>query len=165
MFEARLVQGHILKNIVDSVKDLVNDANLECSEEEISIQCMDSSHVSLVAVSLQAAAFDHYRCDRPLALGVNSGNMAKIMKMMGRDDVVVLKAEDEPDNLTLMFESTKTDTIADFDLGSDRLMLTGGLSFSDLSFSNHDISLAATAETIAILSGVDTTALGSSDFV
>ena len=114
MFEARLVQGHILKNIVDSVKDLVNDANLECSEEEISIQCMDSSHVSLVAVSLQAAAFDHYRCDRPLALGVNSGNMAKIMKMMGRDDVVVLKAEDEPDNLTLMFESTKTDTIADF---------------------------------------------------
>ena len=114
MFEARLVQGHILKNIVDSVKDLVNDANLDCSEEEISIQCMDSSHVSLVAVSLQAAAFDHFRCDRPLSLGINSGNMAKIMKMMGKEDVVVLKAEDEPDNLTLMFESTKTDTIADF---------------------------------------------------
>ena len=114
MFEARLVTGIILKQVIDAVKDLVNDANLDCSEEEVSIQCMDSSHVSLVAVSLQAAAFDHFRCDRPLSLGINSQNMAKIFKMMGKEDVVVLKADDEPDNLTLMFESTKSDTIADF---------------------------------------------------
>jgi len=116
MFEARLLQGHILKNIIEAVKDLVNDANLDCSEEEVSIQCMDSSHVSLVAVSLQAAAFDHYRCDRPLSLGINSGNMAKIFKMMGKDDQVVLKAEDEPDNLTLMFEGNGNGAIADFEL-------------------------------------------------
>ena len=114
MFEARLLQGHILKNIIEAVKDLVNDANVDCSEEEVSIQCMDSSHVSLVAVSLQAAAFDHYRCDRPLSLGINSGNMAKIFKMMGKDDQVVLKAEDEPDNLTLMFEGNGNGAIADF---------------------------------------------------
>jgi proliferating cell nuclear antigen len=114
MFEARLVEGIIMKQIIEAVKDLVTDANLDCSEEEVSIQCMDGSHVSLVAVRLSAAAFDHYRCDRPLSLGINSGNMSKIFKMMGKEDVVVLKAEDEPDNLTLMFESTKSDTIADF---------------------------------------------------
>ena len=114
MFEARLVDGIILKNLIEAIKDLVNDANLDASEEELSIQCMDSSHVSLVAVSLAAGAFDHYRCDRPLSLGFNSSNMSKIFKMMGKDDVVVLKAEDEPDNLTMMFESTRTETIADF---------------------------------------------------
>lgn len=116
MFEARLVHGHILKNLIEAIKDLVNDANLDASEEELSIQCMDSSHVSLVAVSIGSNAFDHYRCDRPLSLGFNSVNMSKIFKMMGKEDVVVLKAEDEPDNLTMMFESTKTDTIADFEL-------------------------------------------------
>lgn len=116
MFEARLVDGAILKNLIEAIKDLVNDANLDASEEELSIQCMDSSHVSLVAVRLSAAAFDHYRCDRPLSLGFNSTNMSKIFKMMGKEDVVVLKAEDEPDNLTMMFESTKTETIADFEL-------------------------------------------------
>ena len=114
MFEARLTEGIVLKQVVDALKDLVNDANLDCSEEEVSIQCMDGSHVSLVAVRLSEAAFDHYRCDRPISLGINSGNMAKIFKMMGKEDVVVLKAEDEPDNLTLMFESGKSDTIADF---------------------------------------------------
>lgn len=116
MFEARLIDGHILKNLIESIKDLVNDANLDCSEEDISIQCMDSSHVSLVSVSLNAQAFEHFRCDRPLSLGFNTGNLSKIFKMMGKDDVVVLKAEDEPDNLTMMFEGTKTDTIADFEL-------------------------------------------------
>ena len=114
MFEARLINGHILKNLVDAIKDLVNDANLDCSEDEVAIQCMDSSHVSLVSVSLSSGAFDHYRCDRPLSLGFNTGNLAKIFKMMGKKDVVVLKAEDEPDNLTMMFEGTETETIADF---------------------------------------------------
>jgi len=114
MFEARLEQGRILKDIIDAIKDLVTDANVDCDEEKITIQCMDSSHVSLVAVALQSGGFQHYRCDRPLSLGINTQNMAKIFKMMGKEDVVVLKAEDEPDNLTLMFEGTKTETIADF---------------------------------------------------
>ena len=114
MFEARLVQGKIFKQIVESIKDLVTDANLDVSEEEISMQCMDGSHVALVAVQLTAAAFDQYRCDRPLSLGLNSGNLSKILKMMKKDDIVVLKSEDEPDALTLMFENEGQDTIADF---------------------------------------------------
>jgi proliferating cell nuclear antigen len=114
MFEARLVDGKVFRQVIDSIKDLVTDGNLDCSEEEISIQCMDSSHVSLVAVSLSASAFDHFRCDRVLSLGFNSANMSKILKMMGRDDILVLKAEDQGDVMTMIFENPKTETIADF---------------------------------------------------
>jgi proliferating cell nuclear antigen len=114
MFEARLVEGKIFKQLVDAIKDLVTDANLDCSEDEIAIQCMDSSHVSLVAMSLSAQAFDHYRCDRNISLGFNSANMSKILKMMSRDDVLILKANDDGDTLTMMFENPKTDCIADF---------------------------------------------------
>jgi proliferating cell nuclear antigen PCNA len=114
MFEARLTQGDIFKKIIESIKDLVTDCNIDCSEEECAIQCMDSAHVSLVAVRLSAAAFDHYRCDRPNTLGVNTANMAKIFKMMNNDDTLTLKAEDNADSLTMMFEGGKADTIADF---------------------------------------------------
>ena len=114
MFEARLIEGKVFRQIVDSIKDLVTDTNLDCSEDEISIQCMDSSHVSLVAMSLSANAFDHYRCDRTLSLGFNSSNMSKILKMMGKDDVLIMKANDDGDTLTMMFENPKTDCIADF---------------------------------------------------
>ena len=114
MFEARLTQGRIFKALIESIKDLVQDANIDCSEDELSIQAMDSSHVSLVAVTLRSAGFDHFRCDRPISLGFNSANMSKILKCAGNDDVVTLKAEDEGDTLTLMFESEGQDRIADF---------------------------------------------------
>ena len=64
MFEARLVQGSVLKKILDAVKDLVTDANFDCSETGFSLQAMDSSHVALVALLLRADGFEHYRCDR-----------------------------------------------------------------------------------------------------
>ena len=114
MFEARLVDGKTFRQAIDAIKDLVTDGNIDCTQEEISIQCMDSSHVSLVAVSLSAAAFDHFRCDRTLSLGFNSANMSKILKMMGKEDILILKAEDEGDVMTMMFENPKTETIADF---------------------------------------------------
>ena len=114
MFEARLVHGRVFKQIVESIKDLITDANMDCSEEEIGIQSMDSSHVSLVAVSLSAAGLDHYRCDRPVSLGFNSVNLSKILKCAGNDDIVTLKSDENADTLTLMFESPEQDRIADF---------------------------------------------------
>jgi len=116
MFEAQLVEGKTFKAIIEAIKDLVQDCNLDCSEEEVAIQSMDSAHVSLVAVRLSASGFSNYRCDRPNSLGINTANMSKILKMLGKDDSITFKAEDEsPDNLTMLFEGGKS-TIADFEL-------------------------------------------------
>ena len=80
MFEARIIQGSTLKKIIESIRELVKDANLDCDENGVSMQAMDSSHVSLCALALNANAFDHYRCDKALALGVNTENLAKLLK-------------------------------------------------------------------------------------
>jgi len=116
MFEARLTNGVVLKKLVEALKDLVTDANIDCSEEGLSIQAMDSSHVSLCAVALRAEGFDHYRSDRKISLGFNSGNLGKILKCSGNDDIITLKAEDSAEVLTLMFESEDAQRISDFDL-------------------------------------------------
>jgi proliferating cell nuclear antigen (pcna) len=116
MFEARLTQGKVFKQLIEAIKDLVQDANIDCSEDELAIQAMDSSHVSLVQVNLRSAGFDHYRCDRSISLGFNSANMSKILKCAGNEDIITLKSEDTADALTLMFESPSQDRIADFEL-------------------------------------------------
>lgn len=69
MFEARLVQGNLLKKVVDAIKDLVTDANFDCSGTGFNLQAMDNSHVSLVAMQLRADGFEHFRCDRNLSMG------------------------------------------------------------------------------------------------
>ena len=114
MFEATIQQGRTIKQIIEAIKDLVTDCNIDCSEEEVAIQCMDSAHVALVAVRLASGAFTHFRCDRPNTLGINTTNLSKIFKMLDNDGSVTLKAEDNADTLTMMFEGGKTDSIADF---------------------------------------------------
>ena len=77
---------------------------------------MDSSHVSLCALSLRPDAFDLYRCDMNTTLGVNTTNLHKLLKCSGNDDVVTLKAEDGGDLLSMNFECPKQDRISEFGL-------------------------------------------------
>jgi len=57
-----------------------------------------------------------------------------------------------------------TDTITDFRKGYDLIGLSGGLSFSKLSFSGHKIIVNATDEILATLTGINTTTLTASNF-
>lgn len=116
MFEARLKQGSILKKLLESIKDLVTEANFDCSSAGMSLQAMDSSHVSLVALFLRKEGFELYRADRNISLGINLQNMAKILKCSGTDDVITLKAEDNGDQVEFMFESPKQTRNSHFQL-------------------------------------------------
>ncbi len=58
-----------------------------------------------------------------------------------------------------------TERIADFQANSDRFMLASGITFNDLSFVEQSILLTDTEQTLAIVSGFDTTTLTESDFV
>lgn len=116
MFEARIIEGKIFKQLIEAIKDLVTQANFDCSDEGMSIQAMDSSHVSLVEVKLRETGFDHYRCDRQVNIGIDSNNMSKILKCAGNDDILTLKAEDEPDTLMLQFEDKKKERTSDFEM-------------------------------------------------
>mmetsp|Transcript_12205 Transcript_12205/g.26372 ORF Transcript_12205/g.26372 Transcript_12205/m.26372 type:complete len:261 (-) Transcript_12205:337-1119(-) len=116
MFEARMTSGAMLKKIIESMKDLVNEANFDCSSTGISVQAMDSSHVSLVALLLRSEGFDHFRCDRSISLGINLLSMAKVLKCCNNDDIVTLKSDDNGDTMTFMFENSNQDRISDFEL-------------------------------------------------
>uniref|UniRef100_T1JGW4 DNA sliding clamp PCNA n=1 Tax=Strigamia maritima TaxID=126957 RepID=T1JGW4_STRMM len=116
MFEARLVQGALLKKVLESIKDLLNEATWECAATGISLQAMDSSHVSLVALNLRSDGFDKYRCDRNVSLGMNLTNMAKIMKCASNDDVITIKAQDDADTVTFVFETPNQEKISDYEM-------------------------------------------------
>ncbi|KAJ6303062.1 hypothetical protein OIU77_017023 [Salix suchowensis] len=99
MLELRLVQGSLLKKVLEAIKDLVNDANFDCSSSGFSLQAMDSSHVALVALLLRSEGFEHYRCDRNMSMGMNLGNMSKMLKCAGNDDIITIKGDDAQDKI------------------------------------------------------------------
>ncbi|KAF5369232.1 hypothetical protein D9757_010041 [Collybiopsis confluens] len=116
MLEARLAEANVLKKLLDAIKELVTDANFECSEEGITLQAMDNSHVALVAVKLVQSGFKKYRCDRPMPLGVNVGSLTKVLKCAKDDDMCTLNAADEADVLNLVYEAKNSDRISSYDL-------------------------------------------------
>ena len=91
--------------VLEAIKELIQEANFEVSTSGLSMQAMDSSHVSLVALTLRSDGFEHYRCDRSFSMGMNLNNMAKMLKCAGNDDIVTMKAEDGGDSVTFFFET------------------------------------------------------------
>ena len=97
MFEAKLTDGAPLKKLIEAMKDLFADVNFDCTPSGITCQAMDSSHVCLCSVLMRSEAFDPYRCDRNLTLGMNCGTMSKILKCAGNDESITLRSEDNAD--------------------------------------------------------------------
>jgi len=116
MLEATLNEAVTLKRLLDAVKELVQDANFECNEGGINLQAMDNSHVALVSVKLHADGFALYRCDRPIPLGVNLGSLTKVLKCAKDDDKCTLKATDDGDVLSLKYEASRGDRVAEYDM-------------------------------------------------
>lgn len=77
----------------------------------IQLQAMDNSHVSLVSLTLRSDGFDKYRCDRNLSMGMNLASMAKILKCANNDDTLTMKAQDNADVVTFMFESQNQEKV------------------------------------------------------
>ena len=57
MFEARLVQGNLLKKVLESLKDLLNEATWDCADSGIQLQVKTSK--LQIAVELQGFLFNH----------------------------------------------------------------------------------------------------------
>jgi proliferating cell nuclear antigen len=41
MFEAKILQGALLKKIIEAIRELVVDANLDCNERGITMQVLN----------------------------------------------------------------------------------------------------------------------------
>jgi|GEM_PF-1750333 len=116
MLEAKLPYASLLKKIVESLKDLVTDAQFEFSENGLQLQAMDSSHVSLCHLKLNVDAFGEFRCDKATTMGLSLMNLAKVLKCASNEDTLTMKHRDEDDTVSLLFENPGQDKIMDFNM-------------------------------------------------
>lgn len=99
-------EGGVLKKIVEAIKDIVSNVNIDAGPNGISMQAMDPSHVALVNLSLKDGGFQEYRADKTFPLGIKLAHLNKILKCASNDDIITLECEDEPTQLTLKFENS-----------------------------------------------------------
>lgn len=105
MFEARLKCASLLRRAVESIKDLVGEANFECDATGVSVRAMDATHVVLVHLQLPMDEFELYQCPRPFVMGLHTGNLAKMLKCASGEDSVTLRADEDGDKVGFIFGS------------------------------------------------------------
>ena len=62
-FKCEIFQAKVKDVITDSLSSLVNEINLEATPNGLSLQAMDSTHVSLVSLNMKEEGFEEYRCE------------------------------------------------------------------------------------------------------
>lgn len=116
MLEGKFSNATLIKKVVEAIKDSVKKCNFNCSEHGITVQAVDDSRVLLVSLLIAVSAFEEYRCDREITLGVDLESFSKIIKTANNEDFLTLMAEDSPDQLMTIIEEQKKDKISEYSL-------------------------------------------------
>lgn len=102
-----------LKRVIDGVNGLVAQANIDCTPHSMDMQAMDSSHVALCSLKLHAVGFDSYKCDNPITIGINVGQLSKVLKCAEAQDGVELSTDGDAE-MRVDFVSQDTSRSSNF---------------------------------------------------
>ncbi len=83
------------------IKGLNNFCKMHCKEDELFIQIMDDSHVSLLEIKIKKEWFSHYESENEI-VSFNSKILTTIMGLHTLDSVVTFETTDE--NLNISFK-------------------------------------------------------------
>jgi proliferating cell nuclear antigen len=90
LFRIRTVKAAPFRTLIEAVKDILTDANLEIDSTGIKVLSMDGTHTILVHLRLQADRFDEFYCPKKHVLGINMINFHKLVKTMSNNESIVL---------------------------------------------------------------------------
>ncbi len=91
ILEIRTVQSGAFKVLVEALKDLLTDTSIEFDPAVgMKILAMDSSHVVLVHMCLEASKFEYYHCKERMCIGVNMMQLHKLIRSINNNDTLTL---------------------------------------------------------------------------
>ena len=98
VLEVKTIQVNPFKTLIESLKDILADVNIEFNEEGMKIITMDSTQTILVHLKLEAANFEYYYCKNKQTIGVNIVNLFKIIKTLTINDTLTFFMEESDMN-------------------------------------------------------------------
>ena len=111
ILEIKTVQSAAFRILIEALKEILTDANLEFDSSGMKIMAMDSSHTVLVHLKLGSDNFENYECKKKVVVGVNMINFFKLIKTMGNSDTLSLYLErDNESVLGIRIENSEKNT-------------------------------------------------------
>lgn len=90
---ARTVQASVIKVLIEALKDLIFDTELVFDSDGIRVVDLDNTRVVMVHLRLDAEKFETFVCTEPVRIGINLGNLYKLLKTVGNSDTLTMFLE------------------------------------------------------------------------
>ena len=117
IFLFRTVQASAFRTLIEALKEILTDINIEIDSTGVKIIATDTSHVALIHMKLNAKNFEKFYCPKPIVCGVSMMRLFKLLKIMSPNDTLTLYMEnDEPSVLKILIETTEKNLKHTFDL-------------------------------------------------
>jgi proliferating cell nuclear antigen len=87
------------------MKDLIKETNFEFTSDGLSIKAMDDSQISYCDIELKSDSMLHYKCERPIVLGINVESLLKVIRCADPEDTLKISYKLDSDVLQLRFEN------------------------------------------------------------
>ena len=117
LLEVKTVQSSAFRILIEALKEILTDANLEFDSTGMKVMAMDQSHTVLVHLKLHSDKFETYFCKNKIIVGVNMINLFKLIKTMGNNETLTLYIEEENESLLgIRIDNSEKNSITKFKL-------------------------------------------------
>jgi len=115
----KTIQATIFKQVIDALKDILMDVNLEIDETGLKIIAMDNTHVVLIHLKLEAEKFEEYFCSKKTYVGINMLKLHMLIKTIGTNDLLNLYIEkDDPNKLGIKITNNEKNVETNYKLST-----------------------------------------------
>jgi len=98
IFNIKTVQTGAIRILIESLKEILTDANFVIDSNGIKLMAMDSTHSVLVHMKLLQEKFEYFQCAKKMNIGINLSNLYKLIKTMSNNDTLTLFMEKNNEN-------------------------------------------------------------------
>ena len=115
LFEIKTVQSGAFRTLIEALKEILTEANLEFDSQGLKVMAVDETHTVLVYLRLHADRFENYFCPVKHVLGVNMIYLFKLIKTMGNSDSLTLYLPAaNPNKLGIRMENSEKSTVTNY---------------------------------------------------
>lgn len=117
LLEIKTVQSGPIKTLIEALKEILTDANIEFNDTGLRIVAMDQSKTVLVHLKLEKDKFDEYKCKQKMVVGVSMINLFKLIKTITNNDTLTLYIDDKDKNkLGIRVENSVKNQVTNYKL-------------------------------------------------
>ncbi len=111
LLEMRTISGNTFKNLLDTLKAVLNEANIVFTEQGLKLAAIDTKRHALVHLSMDASSFEFYHCKQKLILGFDIELLHKTVKTNKLNDLMCFTVhKDDTHCLEISFENFQKGT-------------------------------------------------------